>query len=390
MKKAFLLLLVFICFKATAQSPKILVPYRVGDKWGYSDTLGNISIQPKYDRADLFYYGESIKPSRVAATVVIKDEILAIDESGTALVPGGYESIETIYINKGIQFIVQNAKEKKGLFANGKELIPLVYDEVTSHANDSYLVQKGKKVGLINSRGETVIPVEYDEVEYAYETPNGMQKWIATKNKISKTFLDKQNGPLSDEFLPPRVMQEEKLYEGDINDLGETLREKYALDSVLLHGNVGLIYKDNKMGVKIFDMKDNSHFFFSEKYTIGEVLYLGEGSFDREKYKAKALLIAINKEGKHGLITEKEKQILPFEYDAIDENGSYLILTKGGKKGFVILYTPYPFIKANYDAFIDYYSIPVKDDWSFGLFEIEKNGKAGYVGENGVEFFKDK
>ena len=101
------------------------------------------------------------------------------------------------------------------------------------------------------------------------------------------------------------------------------------------------------------------------------------------------MIIARNKADKVGIITESGSTVLPFEYTEIFVNGSYLILFKGSKKGFMILNTPYPFIPAVYDNFHDYHTIRVNDNWSFGLFLVEKDGREGYVGENGVEFFKN-
>ncbi|HYF31041.1 MAG TPA: WG repeat-containing protein [Chitinophagaceae bacterium] len=38
---------------------QVLVPYRVGDKWGYSDLAGNLVIQPQYADALPFNKGHA-------------------------------------------------------------------------------------------------------------------------------------------------------------------------------------------------------------------------------------------------------------------------------------------------------------------------------------------
>ena len=111
--------------------------------------------------------------------------------------------------------------------------------------------------------------------------------------------------------------------------------------------------------------------------------------FAEKRYGSRALLTVRNSQGKMGMITETSRVILPFEYSDIVENGNYHVLYKGSKMGFLILNTPYPHIDATFEEFYDYHAIPVNDYWSFGLFYVSRNGKDGYVGENGVEFFKN-
>ncbi len=53
-KHLFLLLSFFNVLLVFAQYENTLIPYRLNDKWGYSDINGNIKIKPVFDRADLF------------------------------------------------------------------------------------------------------------------------------------------------------------------------------------------------------------------------------------------------------------------------------------------------------------------------------------------------
>ena len=46
--------IIFISYLSVyAQQPQ-LVPYRIGEKWGYSDTAGKIIFEPQYQSADFF------------------------------------------------------------------------------------------------------------------------------------------------------------------------------------------------------------------------------------------------------------------------------------------------------------------------------------------------
>ena len=92
---------IVICLKALAvssQSLPILVPFRDGDKWGYSDTLGNIKIQPKYDTVPLFNYDMIHKGNHVIAVVKLKGKPMVINERGTIIVPSKYDYIRVVVL----------------------------------------------------------------------------------------------------------------------------------------------------------------------------------------------------------------------------------------------------------------------------------------------------
>jgi hypothetical protein len=52
-------------------------------------------------------------------------------------------------------------------------------------------------------------------------------------------------------------------------------------------------------------------------------------------------------------------------------------------------YTIYPIIPNKYDDIIYARGLSVNRSWNFAIFKIMINNKTGYVGENGIEFFKD-
>ena len=62
MKNYWFILLLFLGHFVVAQntSPTLLIPYRVGDKWGYSNPEGEIVIATKYQEANPFYYAKAL------------------------------------------------------------------------------------------------------------------------------------------------------------------------------------------------------------------------------------------------------------------------------------------------------------------------------------------
>jgi hypothetical protein len=209
--------------------------------------------------------------------------------------------------------------------------------------------------------------------------------WKAEKGKTSKNFFDDRIR------VAPYLLELAAVTPSsvDFGDLPVKFEKKFELDSAVVKANMIFLYKKGKVAVQMPGQYEASPVFLDGNYWVQDAEYIGRHAFDYQKYKAKALIIAKDTTSKTGIITETGNIVLPFEYTEINPNGSYLVLKKGSKTGFMILNTPYPFIPPVYDELHDYYSMPVKDNWSFGLFYITKNGKEGYVGENGMEFFKN-
>jgi hypothetical protein len=105
------LFLILLPIYLNAQSTT-LIPYRIGYKWGFADTSGNIKIKPKYKSALPFYFGMAR---------------------------------------------VQKGKKYGFINTEGKKIIKIKYDTATSFC---YLyqykakVRKGKATFTINSKGE--------------------------------------------------------------------------------------------------------------------------------------------------------------------------------------------------------------------------------------------
>ena len=93
--------------------------------------------------------------------------------------------------------------------------------------------------------------------------------------------------------------------------------------------------------------------------------------------------------GRFGVIDKYEKNMIPFEYDSIFSlNQSFAYTSKQGKRGIWIFNTIYPPIKNLYDKVEFATRFSVTSQWSFLLFKVRRDGKWGYVGENGVEYFR--
>ena len=109
------------------KNEKILIPFLVKDKWGLSDTLGNIKIKEFAEKITPFFINEESK-SRYKVTENGINYL--IDESNSKIIPkkNGYDDIE---VNSkqivDIYYVYKN--NKIGVFHN-KEVVPPIDDRL--------------------------------------------------------------------------------------------------------------------------------------------------------------------------------------------------------------------------------------------------------------------
>ena len=108
------------------------------------------------------------------------------------------------------------------------------------------------------------------------------------------------------------------------------------------------------------------------------------------EYNGNDFLFIAKKNNKVGILKNGDVEIIPFNFDEIKYYDSRIAITIINKKyGCKIFNTVYPYIENKYDDFNYAFQLDVKSNWIFLVFKVLKNNKIGYVGENGVEYFKD-
>jgi hypothetical protein len=389
MKELFLSVLAILSFfDSFTQQRHILVPYRMGSKWGYSDTLGRISIQPKYDTATLFDYNRTGK--EVIAEVVLKGKPMIINDKGKMIVPPNYESVRCIKQLEDLSFYVFR-ENKVGVFTKGKEIIPPVYDYMNVEWGVQYKVGKANKEGLIDSKGKIAIPVVYDNLSEGNSRQPGFRQWIGYNwnSATQDSFLVKtEEGYGSVYGLPPTEKMGIVGFGAQLYKLIDSAKRKFNLDSVQMVNEItGIAYKKGRKGLFLPEVPGNIHF-FSRDYSIHRIKYFP--LYERDVLnKNSVVYIIASLNGKYGIINDKEEEVLPFVYDEIEDRFDYYLLKQNNKIGFFIERTVYPIIQPSYDECLWKGFIPINSRWYFTLFKVIKNGKIGFVGENGVAYFKD-
>jgi hypothetical protein len=384
----FSLLAYFTIFSSWAQTPQILVPFRSGAKWGYSDTMGRIKIKPRYDTVSLFDYDLVYKEGHVIAEGRLNGKPIILNEKGAVVVPPNYEDIKLIYGSEAPTFAISK-NNKFGLFANGKELFAPISDWLANPYPGLYEVRVNGKSGLINNKGQAVLPFIYDHIRMEQSRTAGFMDWQCInygKEAEKRTIkLPQEN------WLSQRVPDVETLADfitaDDWDKAVGLAKKQYGIDSVQLINNIGIIYKSGTTGV-FLPKESEKIFLFSKPYTITSVKYFSFSSRNSWNKNSMVYIIAgVN--SKYGIINEREEQILPFNYDSIEEKDGLFLLKQNGKIGFFIWNTVYPVIQPAYDEYLWSQYILVNRGWRFTLFKVIKNGRVGFVGENGVNYFKE-
>jgi WG containing repeat len=360
MKKLLILSCILTFIEPIMAQNTLLIPYRDGNRWGYSDTLGNIIIKPRFDSVGFYKYGKSNTLPDVAMVV---------------------------------------QKGKKGLITTtGNFILPIQFDSINLDVllEGHFVVKKNNKFGLHDAVGKPILPVRYEQIEYK------IMHRVTDQSTLGGIFATK-NGKL---YHIEKNGQAKELNESEWTDL-EIKLEEITTDWFGTDEHSHEIYQGENLtkNYPAFDLvktmlSDGQHkadFLQAKKDGFyGLINYKGEVitpiSYDSIIYQSEWRFL-VQQNRKWGVININNKLLLPIEYDQLkrveDFFSTYLVTSKGNLKGFFIPSTFYPPIPAVYQDIAYFDSFPVNSNWSFTILKVVKDGRAGFVGENGVEFFKN-
>jgi len=199
---------------------------------------------------------------------------------------------------------------------NGNEIIPSIYEEITSFRGDDKTVVKHKgKYGLINSENKIVYPIDNDQIKTwrdidYYIIQRGDKTGIIDKNlKIVLNFDYQDLAPCFYESKNRFIAKQNNKY-GVIDRLGRIIIPfEYSEMSNWVEYDPGSDYhfvtKNNKKGLITKEGKVIIP-------TIYDYLY-----YENDK------TIILSKNDKYGIVTITNKSVIPFIYDAIYVEHSY-------------------------------------------------------------------
>jgi len=373
-------------FSQDLKKNELLIPYRDGNSFGLCDTLGIVKIQPFAEEITDFKINEDFSGKYIFK---VNNRQKVINDKGNVLLENKeYDSISIVYFKYGIEIY---KKKKVGVFLNGKEFIPCQYDRIQEVQNGSYEVFQNNKSGLINSSGDLIIPVKYYSIDVSEDMTDKSKTFIWTTSDKSgrkkeysdaKITLDKEfsHAELSETFVE---IPNHKITNDFRNNLFE-IQKKYGYIRDIIENRLAIVQvsevseRNRKVGVMNII---NKNWVIHPEYNA--IAYI-----TNEHGKA---IFELEKNHKYNFADEDLKQILPDDFDdSIKYNENIYLIKKDDKWGAKIFHTVYPYIPMKYKSINLTKTIKINDDWTFTIFEIElENGKKGYIGENGIEYFRN-
>ena len=361
-KKYFLSVFIVLIFcKTNAQN---LIPYRDNNLWGFCDTLGKVKIKPQFSQVNPFSEGLALVQKNKKYSYCDEKGILKLNFCDTA----------KVLSNKYIAFL---EKGKWGVVYENMVIVKPTYEEL-------YFWQE-----IENRDGIMVILIIGKKRAKDYT--------IALNAKKKPIIQSIKNEKLESEYIQAiRSDYENDLYL-KIKDQIDSIAKLNIFDSILYmseHASYDgfrkriLFYKIMKAGyVGIMRLMYNLDYHNLEIQKITPIEYQNVSELE---YNGNDFLFIAKKNNKVGILKNGDVEIIPFNFDEIKYYDSRIAITIINKKyGCKIFNTVYPYIENKYDDFNYAFQLDVKSNWIFLVFKVLKNNKIGYVGENGVEYFKD-
>lgn len=367
-----------------------LIPFRDGELWGYSDVSGKIRIAPAYDSVTLWC-------DEMPLTPVFKNHQKSfIDTKGKLVLPFLSDSV---YYLKNMQIFSVHQTAGYGLYsALQKEFItPAVYDRIDYLSDSLFLLQKEGRYSVADMRGKPVTAETYDTVytgNVLTEYKGNPNKVIA-KSKYAFLLIDATqhtvtaiDAPQLPETPLPIAGTDDRFTSKDRPVHQEGIRSAFSLDSVTAgplpcrtrytyNRPFHKIHKGGKAGA----WQEGSNSIVKPAYDdITEVIELSS---------QEAAFVA--KQGQlYGIIDKNGKALAPFQYDSIPYTDfRYAVTCKNGKKG-IVTFNNKVVISNKYDEVATGHQLleDGPDVLYFLLYPVVVDGKRGYVGQNGVEYFR--
>lgn len=200
------ILFIFIGLSYSIYSQQ-LYPYRVGDKWGYSDSKGKIIIKPKFNSAGFFF--SNLKITSPIACVKKGKKYIFINKKGKKVIKEKFDKAYGFNSYTSYSRVTKNGKEycidkngdktrcitycsgprsimsyfhkysKNGkigvyyfkpiLTPQGKDsvekvVLPAIWDSFYENNYGFAIVEQDGKFGIINKKFELIVSYKYDKI----------------------------------------------------------------------------------------------------------------------------------------------------------------------------------------------------------------------------------
>lgn len=366
MRFTLVLFLFSLFFQLNAQ----LIPYRVGDLWGYSDTSGKLILEPIYEQTDFFNHGIAfVKKSNFYYTINPKFEIIS----------GPYYTYG--YFKNGLCPVKALNKQYIYIDTFGKQAINSSFYKAENFSEGLAIVSNGKNYGIINIIGQWIREPDIDSIDVGYQSGfilgsvMGKSFYINHKGKVMN-LPDSlwPAGPFSEGLAPVYVARKVNgVIETAlkfIDSSGKIVLNKFFSgqfdysDYIQFHAG----FKDGKAIVKVFNQITFEYHFvnklgilsepYSSAFQVGDSLFVASighympsvniinkkdlvlGRFEKQPTQVglfnDELIPALGKDGFWGYYNKNGALIIPHQFsDAYNFKNGFAIINKFGKMGVI-------------------------------------------------------
>ncbi|HWZ21127.1 MAG TPA: WG repeat-containing protein [Cytophagaceae bacterium] len=365
-----LMLLLFSIQGFTKQIPS-LIPYRKGDKWGYSNREKKIIVECKYQSAHMFREG--------LAAVKENNKWFFINTKG--------KKISNIYDD------VQDFREGRAPFKvdnkwgfidrNGKEIVQPTYRYAGRFFQGrSWVMDSKRLLGVVNKKGKLIVPIiynffdEYEEDRHAigaiWQKPSLYQFIKRNGKTILLTGYDYVMG-----LAQNRSVVRKDSLAGYINKKGKLIIPTMYYEAFFFSEGIAYVSKDsiksiiNRKGRELFRLQ----------YSIDPCL---------AQYSCSRL--AVRKGNKWGYIDKKNNVVIDFSYDFANQFKRGVASVKQGDKWFFIDKAGNKISECKY-AENRFENFSTLDDIGYYFYDelclVKYQGKEGYIDIKGTEYWQD-
>lgn len=350
-------------------NPTFLVPFNKQGKWTWSDTMGNTIKSRSFDSTGFFFEKRINGQNEILAYVKYKGRNNYYSVKKKLILPKAHSLVDEFVVKNTATetlYFLKNKTGKIGIYSSASNsfVAESIYDSIAFKSTQQDLIYL-KKTGSKNL--------------YVF---NVQTKKTNRSDYIALELISESQG--EDEFINFRQHEIATKANGTkverINDL-EFPIDQETIDAWKNH--------PKKMSGFVFDEMDvdfDSKTYLTNELKNGIILSL---TCRKNDYNYTQIKIVYH-DGKFGCLNQNDSVILPAIYDrlVIKEQFKYIETTLGTKHGIKLLFTHYPTIEAIYDEIGLYTHLKVNDNWSFIVYYTRKENQSGFVGENGVEYFR--
>jgi hypothetical protein len=423
-RKILFIVFLIVAVKAFSQE---LIPYRVGNLWGFSDAKEKLILQAKYDSVTPFEYHKFFK--KYYAIVREDDKMTLIDEKGNNLLSHLNIAIKNIDLAWGDSNIiaVEDAHGKHQIYNILKKQLYNKQLETYKFLGpfDLIMIEKDGKIGLIDEQFATVANIEYDQIGVKKFNDNNritkFEEKLLKKVGVSYIkeapyfpFLNEKQEPFKEPFAVITLVNQKETK----SILFKIPPYEYVEDPerdtyISITSNNESRYTNNREDAKFSEFKFYECYSTSEdcRYTIYHEGKIKHGVYnfkkqqssklyDRVRGRQRSIDYIIVKDGLKGVLQGDLEVVLAPKFEEIRSlsyDMSILTIQKVKTRGYdteKYRYDYYDPKTKKYllkDAQYFYnmgYARSIKKPKKYHYFRVLKNGLYFYMGEDGRIFYK--